>query len=138
MSFEEMKNEMDVWIALQRGKSLKIEDVVKAIYGVDVSGYIKTDKTKELKRYRERSMGCDGTAALTIHTLCEMIEPIINREVYDKEKGEPNGNEIGIVYYCSPITYINEMKRGKLQSGYEGNIQVDSFHINYTSEFLYK
>lgn len=133
-----MKTEMDVWIALQHGESLKIEDVAKAIYGVDVSSYIKTDTTKELKRYRERSIGCDGTAALTIQTLCEMIEPIINRKVYDKEKGEPSGNEMGIIYYCSPIAYTNEMKRGKLQSGYEGDIQVDSFHINYTSDFIYE
>lgn len=52
-----MRNEIDVWAAFQRGEHLKIEDVVKAIYGIDVSEYIKTDTTKELKRYRKRSVG---------------------------------------------------------------------------------
>lgn len=132
-----MKTEIDVWNALQRGESLRIEDVAKAVFNVDISGYVKTVSSDDLNRFRDNVHGCDGTAALTLQTLYEMIEPIINGKVYDKEKGEPNGKETGILYQCSPITYKREIKKGKLKSGYEGDIQIDSFHINYTSEFKY-
>lgn len=127
---KEIKNELDVWCAFQNGEKLHLEDVAMAIYGVDVSSYIKTAKRGDLNRFRVNKVGCDGTSALTLQTLHEMIEPILNKRVYDKEKGEPNGFEVGVIYYCSPIEYTMEMK--------DKMTQIDRFYINYTSEFIYK
>lgn len=124
-----MNSQMDVWVALQRGERLKIEAVAKALYGIDVSGYIKTCTDRDLLRFRVNRVGCDGTALLTLQTLYELIEPIINMKVYDKGSGEPMDGVVAIKYYCSPIDYTVE---------YKGNTQFDRFYINYTSEFVYK
>lgn len=127
---KEIKNELDVWCAFQNGEKLHLEDVAMAMYGVDVSSYIKTVKRDDLNRFRVNKVGCDGTAALTLHTLHEMIEPLLNQRVWDKDKGAPNGSEINVIYYCSPIQYIREMR--------DNMTQIDRFYINYTSEFIYK
>ena len=131
-------NNIEVWSRFLNGESLHIEDVAKALYGIDISSYCKTVGHDNLDRFRVNEDGCDGTASLTIQTLHEMIEPIINRRVYDKTKGEPDGNVIGITYECSPITYSQEMKQGKFKGGWEGLMQMDRFYIRYNSYFVYK
>lgn len=124
-----LENELDVWCAFQNGEKLHLEDVAVAMYGVDVSSYIKTVKRNDLNRFRVNNVGCDGTAALTLQTLHEMIEPLLNQRVWDKDKGDPNGLEVNVIYYCSPIQYTMEMK--------DNMTQIDRFYINYTSEFVY-
>lgn len=124
-----MNTELDVWSALQRGEKLKLEDVASCLYGVDVSGYIQTVYDLDLPRFRVNKVSCDGTAVLTLLTLHEMIEPIINMKVYDKTKGEPKGNETFIKYKCSPIEY---------ECSIDGVKQIDRFYIKYSSEFVYE
>ena len=130
-------NSVEIWSKFQRGEKLRIEDVAFGLYGIDVSGYCKTVENEYLARFREREVGCDGTASLTIQTLHEMIEPIITQGCYDKAKGEPHEGVVGITYECSPIEYTCEMKQGTFNGGRRGLMQMDRFYIRYNSEFVY-
>lgn len=125
----------ELWCKLMRGESVTIEEAALALYGVDASHYIQTVYDKQ-PRYRSRVVSCDGTALLTLSTLSEMILPIVNCTVYDKQNGEPSGSELGIKYKCTPIKYTRNMKQGCL-GGYKGLVQEDSFYITYSSEFIY-
>lgn len=126
-----MKTELDIWLALQNGKSLTINDIAKIAFNANVSSYIETVENKELPRFRENNVRCDGTALLTLHSLYEMILPIINMQVFNKEKGEPTGMEKGIKYKCSPISYECIFDKSEKLS------QLDKFSIRYDSEFIY-
>lgn len=126
-----MKTELDIWLALQNGKRLTINDIAKIVFDVDVSGYIETVEDKELPRFRENNVRCDGTALLTMHSLYEMILPIVNMQVFNKEKGLPDENTKGIKYKCSPISYECVFDKSKKLS------QLDKFGIRYDSEFIY-
>ena len=126
-----MKTELDIWLALQNGKSLTINDIAKIAFNIDVSSYIETVDDIELPRFRNNHVRCDGTALLTLSSLYEMILPIINMQAYNKEKGDPSGMEKGIKYKCSPISYECVFDESKKLS------QLDKFGIRYDSEFIY-
>lgn len=126
-----MKTELDLWIALQDGKKLTINDVSRIAFNIDVSSYIETVDHIELPRFRKNNVRCDGTALLTLSSLYEMILPIINMQVYNKEKGEPKGMEKGVKYKCSPISYERIFDESEKLS------QLDKFGIRYDSEFIY-
>ena len=130
-------NSVEIWSRFQNGEKLHIEDITYSLYGVDITGFCKTVENENLARFREREVGCDGTTSLTLHTLCEMIEPLLNQRVYDTAKGVPLAGLVGITYQCSPIEYTCTMKQGEFLNGRTGLMQMDRFYIRYNSEFVY-
>lgn len=125
------------WNRAQRGEALDLVEMAKDFWGVDVSQYVKPKKGMKLNRFRRERVGHDGTSAFTVEAMQNLILPIVNRTVYDKYNGEPNGCETGIVYHVSPIVTKSTFRIGEFKSGHKGLMQRETFYMRYTSYFIY-